>query len=237
MRKKQALKFASPIQTKRWLKCITDWAKIKNKTQTDVCNLIGFSNRSSLHRLSSGAIKRVKMEVIERTAKEAGLDINYINGLFDFKSKFSEARNIFSEFKETYYELYTEGNLYAASQIVRKAALFIFETLLPKDLHIALTLENKHGLYDKAQILCCPDNVQYFVVNLHGGQKCVQFTLSKRVNGLDLPIMEGDLDIHAVSSIKKYFNDNKKKSIKSKNAVDKFDTHAKKLVTASLNKI
>jgi hypothetical protein len=181
-------------------------------------------------------IKRVKMDVLERSVKEAGLDMNYINGLYDFRSKFSEVRNIFAEFKDTYYEACTSGNLYQAAQIVRKAALFMFETLVPKDLNITLHVENNKNLYDKAELLCSPDDIQTFVIRLYGGSQCVQFVFSRRVNGLDLPLIEGDLDSHAISTIKKYLSNNRKKVIKNKNAVAKFDDNAKKLTATYLDK-
>jgi hypothetical protein len=236
MRKKlRSGKFASPIQTKRWIKCLNDWAQLKNKSQGDVLRLVGYANRSSWYRLRDGAAKRVRLDVIERTVKEADLDLNYINGLFDFKSKFSEVRNIFNDFRDAYYDLISQGHRYQASQIVRKAALFLYESLVPKDMMLRLELVNRCNEYDTASLICSVDEIEFFIINIFGGTQCVQFNMSKKVGSADIPIMEGDLDIHAVSSIKSQFSHKKTAATKNKIKIDKFNAHAKKMTETSLN--
>lgn len=228
-------KFASPVKTKRWIKCLNDWAQAKNKTQGELAELLGYSNRSSWYRLRDGTAKRAKLEIIARTVKEAELDANYINGIFDFKSKFSEAKNIFTDFRDTYYELITKGNVYQASQIIRKAALFLYESLVPRDMLLTLELINRYNEYDSAKLICGVDELECFVINIFGGSKCVQFNMSKKVGSCDIPIMEGDLDLHAVSSIKSQFAHKKTAATKNKIKIDKFNSHAKKITENFLN--
>lgn len=234
MRKKaKASKFATPAQTRRWLKCITEWAKANNKSQDYLREFIGYANRSSWNRLKDGLVRRVKMEVVSRTVQDAGLDYNFINGLYDFKHKFSEVRNIFDDFKETYPLLVRQGHMYQASQIVRKAALFVFETLVPKDMLLSLAIDNRYNEYESAKIFCSIDSVESFCISIYGGPKRVQFTMHKKIGSVDIPVMEGDLDIHAVSAIKGQFAHRKKTQHTGKRSVAKFDAHAKKITENS----
>jgi hypothetical protein len=53
------------------------------------------------------------------------------------------------------------------------------------------------------------------------------FSLCKKINGMTVPIMEGDLDIHAVSAIKHQVSTGKKKHYKSQKSIAKFADNAK----------
>lgn len=168
------------------------------------------------------------MALVRTSTQQLGLDSNFINGVFDFKAKFSEARNIFTDFKETYAQCLGRGNQYQASQIVRKAAMFLFETLVPKDMLLTLEFINRKNEYETAKICCSMDEVNFYDITIFGGPLCVMFTLSKKMANMDLPIMEGDLDIHAVSAIKHQVSVGKKKYYKSQKSVAKFTDNAKK---------
>lgn len=220
--------FATPAQTQRWIKCLNGWAKTNNKTHTDISNLLGFSSRSGWYRLLQGVNKRARLALVRTSTQQLGLDSNFINGVFDFKAKFSEARNIFTDFKETYAQTSSTGNHYQASQIVRKAAMFLFETLVPKDMILSLEFINRNNEYETAKICCSPDEVNFYYISVFGGPLCVMFTLSKKIGNLDMPIMEGDLDIHAVSAIKHQVSVGKKKHYKSQKSIAKFTDNAKK---------
>lgn len=178
-----------------------------------------------------GDCKRARLSVIRDTTLRLGLDANFINGIFNFKSRFSEARNSFTDFKEVYSQCLSKGQHYMASQIVRKAALFVFETLVPKDIIISLELVNRNNECDSAKVMCSPDNITFFVINIFGGSQCVMFSMLKRMGSMEIPIMEGDLDIHAVSSIKSQISMYKKKEIKLRKDVAKFEDNAKQFST------
>ena len=219
--------FATPAQTQRWLKCLNSWAKANNKTQTDISNVLGFASRVNLYRLLKGVNKRARLSLIRTSTQQLGLDANFINGIFDFKAKFSEARNIFTDFKELYADCVSKGNQYQASQIVRKAAMFLFETLVPKDLILSLEFINRKNEYETAKILC-GDESNFYEVAVFGGPICVMFTLSKKAGSMNIPIMEGDLDIHSVSAIKHQVSVGKKKHYKAQKSIAKFTDNAKK---------
>lgn len=220
--------FATPAQTQRWIKCLNSWAKANDKSHTDISNILGFSSRSGWYRLLQGVNKRARLALVRTSTQQLGLDANFINGVFDFKGKFSEARNIFTDFKETYAQCLSKGNQYHASQIMRKAAMFLFETLVPKDMILSLEFINRKNEYETAKICCSPDEVNFYNINIFGGPICVMFTLSKKMGSLELPIMEGDLDIHAVSAIKHQVSVGKKKYYKSQKSIAKFTDNAKK---------
>lgn len=221
--------FATLAQTQRWIKCLNNWAKANNKTHTDISNVLGFSSRSGWYRLLQGVTKRARLSLIRTSTQQLGLDSKFIDGVFDFKSKFSEARNIFNEFKETYAQCVSQGNQYQASQIVRKAAMFLFETLVPKDTVLSLEFINRKNEYETAKIYCIPDEVTCYSISVFGGPICVMFTFSKKLSdSLEIPIMEGDLDIHAVSAIKHQVSVGKKIRYKSQKSIDKFTDNAKK---------
>jgi hypothetical protein len=218
--------FATPAQTQRWLKCLNSWAKANNKTQTDITKVLGFSSRSGWYRLLQGVNKRARLDLVRSSTQQLGLDSHFINGIFDFKAKFSEARNIFTDFKELYANCISIGNQYQASQIVRKAAMFLFETLVPKDMILSLEFVNRKNEYETAKILC-GDETNFYEVDVFGGPLCVMFTLSKKAGSMNIPVMEGALDIHAVSAIKHQVSVGKKKYYKSQKSIDKFADNAK----------
>jgi hypothetical protein len=219
--------FSTPAQTQRWIKCLNSWAKANNKTHTDISNTLGYSSRSAWYRLLQGVNKRARLALIRSSTQQLGLDANFINGIFDFKAKFSEARNIFTDFKESYAQCLGQGNQYQASQIVRKAAMFLFETLVPKDMILSLEFVNRKNEYETAKILCGDEN-NFYEIDIFGGPLCVMFTLSKKVGSMNIPVMEGDLDIHAVSAIKHQVTTGKKKHYKSQKSIAKFTDNAKK---------
>jgi len=219
--------FSTPAQTQRWIKCLNSWAKANNKTHTDISNMLGYSSRSGWYRLLQGVNKRARLALIRSSTQQLGLDANFINGIFDFKAKFSEARNIFTDFKESYAQCLGQGNQYQASQIVRKAAMFLFETLVPKDMILSLEFVNRKNEYETAKILCGDEN-NFYEIDVFGGHLCVMFTLSKKVGSMNIPVMEGDLDIHAVSAIKHQVTTGKKKHYKSQKSIAKFTDNAKK---------
>jgi len=219
--------FSTPAQTQRWIKCLNSWAKANNKTHTDISNMLGYSSRSGWYRLLQGVNKRARLALIRSSTQQLGLDANFINGIFDFKAKFSEARNIFTDFKESYAQCLGQGNQYQASQIVRKAAMFLFETLVPKDMILSLEFVNRKNEYETAKILCGDEN-NFYEIDIFGGPLCVMFTLSKKVGSMNIPVMEGDLDIHAVSAIKHQVTTGKKKHYKSQKSIAKFTDNAKK---------
>jgi len=219
--------FATPAQTQRWIKCLNSWAKANNKTHTDISNTLGYSSRSAWYRLMQGVNKRARLALIRSSTQQLGLDANFINGIFDFKAKFSEARNIFTDFKESYAQCLGQGNQYQASQIVRKAAMFLFETLVPKDMILSLEFVNRKNEYETAKIVCGDEN-NFYEIDIFGGPLCVMFTLSKKVGSMNIPVMEGDLDIHAVSAIKHQVTTGKKKHYKSQKSIAKFTDNAKK---------
>ncbi len=220
--------FATPAQTQRWLKCVNSWAKANNKNQTDISNTLGFSSRSAWYRLLQGINKRARLTLVRSSTQQLCLDANFINGIYDFKAKFSEARNIFTDFKELYANCISNGNQYQASQIVRKAAMFLFETLVPKDMILSLEFINRKNEYETAKICCSSDESIFYDIVIFGGRMCVMFTLSKQLGNMSVPIMEGDLDIHAVSAIKHQVSVGKKKYYKSQKSIDKFADNAKK---------
>lgn len=218
--------FATPAQTQRWLKCLNSWAKANDKNNTDISNILGFSSRAGWYRLLQGVNKRARLALIQSSTQQLGLDVNFINGVFDFKAKFSEARNIFTDFKELYAQYASKGNQYQASQIVRKAAMFLFETLVPKDMILSLEFINRKNEYETAKIIC-GDEANFYEIAIFGGPICVMFTLSKKVGSMNIPVMEGDLDIHAVSAIKHQVTTAKKKHYKTQKSVAKFADNAK----------
>jgi len=218
---------ATPAQTKRWVTCLTQWAKVNNKTHADIAEIIGFS-ASSWYRLIRGINKRTRLSYITSSTRQLGLDADYINGIFDFKNRFSEYKNIFTDFKELYAQYSRQGNNYQASQIVRKAAVFIYETLVPKDMILSLSLVNRNNEYETAEIHCSSNEIDFYVITIYGGAACVMFTLSKKMGSFNMPIMEGDLDTHAVSAIKHQVSVGKKKYYKSQKSVAKFTDNAKK---------
>lgn len=220
--------FATPAQTQRWVKCVNNWAKANKKTQDDICEALGFAWRSCWNSYSNGARKRVRLNIMRESIKAMGLDSNFINGVYDFKSKFTETRNIFTDFKEEYFEYISKGNQYQAGQIVRKAAMFVFETLVPRDIIIKLEIINKRNLVEMCRISCTYNEVEYFFINVFGGPKCVMFTMSRRFNNVDIPIFEGDLDISAVSSIKHQIVVRRKKEQITTSRLAKFEDNAKK---------
>lgn len=219
--------FSTPAQTQRWIKCLNSWAKANNKTHTDISNMLGYSSRSGWYRLLQGVNKRARLALIRSSTQQLGLDANFINGIFDFKAKFSEARNIFTDFKESYAQCLGQGNQYQASQIVRKAAMFLFETLVPKDMILSLEFVNRKNEYETAKILCGDEN-NFYEIDIFGGSLCVMFTLSRKTGSMNIPVMEGDLDIHAVSAIKHQVATGKKKYYKSQKSIAKFTDNAKK---------
>lgn len=223
--------YATPAQTNRWVKCLRDWAKVNGKTNTQICEMLGFDSRTSWYRIIKGEHKRTRARLIQSTSQQLGLDINFINGVYDFKSKFSEARNIFTEFKDTYTQYMKQGNQYHASQIIRKAAMFLYETLVPKDLMLHLEFENRKNLYESAKITCSPDELNFYKIDIFGGPQCVMFTLSRMAGSCVIPMMEGDLDIHAVSAIKHHISVSKKRQTKTQTVVAKFEDNAKKYAT------
>jgi hypothetical protein len=190
--------------------------------------MLGYSSRSGWYRLLQGVNKRARLALIRSSTQQLGLDSNFINGIYDFKAKFSEARNIFTDFKELYAQYRSQGNQYQASQIVRKAAMFVYETLVPKDMLLNLEFTNRQNQYETTKITCSPDEVNFYDIVVFGGPICVMFTLSKKVGSADMPIMEGDLDIHAVSAIKHQVSVGKKKHYKSQKSIAKFEDNAKK---------
>jgi hypothetical protein len=220
--------FATPAQTQRWIKCLISWSKANNKTHTDISNMLGYSSRSGWYRLLQGVNKRARLALIRNSTQQLGLDSNFINGVFDFKAKFSEARNIFTDFKELYAQYLSQGNQYQASQIVRKAAMFLFETLVPKDMLLSLEFVNRKNEYETAKICCSADEINFYEITVFGGPICVMFTLSKKTGSLSMPVMEGDLDIHAVSAIKHQVSTGKKKYSSTQKSVAKFTDNAKK---------
>lgn len=228
---KKRATYATPAQTQRWLKCLQQWAKAHRKTQDDICKMLGFANRSSYWRLADQSVKRVRMKVLRESANTVGLDMDFIMGVYNFKDKFSDARNIFMEFREAYCEYRAKGHVYQASQIVRKAAMFIFETLVPKGLDAKLEVEVRSSGYESARIICLPDGIDLYVISIYGAESCVQFTLTRAMGGttVQIPVMEGDLDIHAVSAIKRQLSYKKKKATSSKKEIAKFSEHAKKM--------
>jgi hypothetical protein len=219
--------FATPAQTQRWIKCLNSWAKANDKSHTDISNMLGFSSRSGWYRLLQGVNRRARLALIRSSTQQLGLDSNFINGVFDFKAKFSEARNIFTDFKESYAQCLGQGNQYQASQIVRKAAMFLYETLVPKDMILGLELTNRKNEYESAKIYCSLDETNLYYITIFGGPICVMFSLCKKINGMTVPIMEGDLDIHAVSAIKHQVSTGKKKHYKSQKSIAKFADNAK----------
>lgn len=219
--------FATPAQTQRWIKCLNSWAKANDKTHTDISNMLGYSSRSGWYRLLQGVNRRARLALIRSSTQQLGLDSNFINGVFDFKAKFSEARNIFTDFKESYAQCLGQGNQYQASQIVRKAAMFLYETLVPKDMILGLELTNRKNEYESAKIYCSIDGINMYYITIFGGPICVMFSLCKKINGMTVPIMEGDLDIHAVSAIKHQVSTGKKKHYKSQKSIAKFEDNAK----------
>jgi hypothetical protein len=219
--------FATPAQTQRWIKCLNSWAKANDKNNTDIANLLGFTSRAGWYRLLQGVNKRARLALIQSSTQQLGLDVNFINGVFDFKAKFSEARNIFTDFKELYAQYMSKGNQYQASQIVRKAAMFLFETLVPKDMILSLEFVNRKNEYETAKIVC-GDEDSFYEMDVFGGPICVMFTLSKKLGSMRIPIMEGGLDIHAVSAIKHQISTVKKKHYKTQKSVAKFTDNAKK---------
>lgn len=222
-------KFASPQQTKRWLRCINAWAKANDKSQDDMAQILDFSCRSSWCRLKTGQVKRVNLETLKRTTADLGLDINYINGVFNYKNKFSEYKNVFSEFKQTYAAYASAGQQYHASQLVRKAALFLYEALVPKDLYLKLNFDNKKNEFESIKLFCSADEIEIFVIDIYGGSSCIRFSLSRNIGSMLLPIMEGDFDAHAVASIKLQLSHKKKIQKTTKKNIDKFELNAKKL--------
>ncbi len=222
---------ATPAQTQRWTKSVNDWAKAHRKSQAELCDIVGYSNRSSWYRLMRGKCQRARLQLIRDSSQKLNLDVHYINGIFNFKSKFSEARNSFTDFKEVYAECVSKGQAYMASQIVRKAALFVFETLVPKNITLHLELVNRQNVCEYAKIHCSPDDITCFVINIYGGQQCVMFNIFKKVGSMEIPTMEGDLDIHAVSAIKNQINIFKRKEVSQKKYIAKFEDNAKKFST------
>lgn len=223
--------FATPAQTQRWIKCILAWAKANDKSNIEIGKYLGFGSKVHWYRLMDGRCKRARLELIESTTKQLGLDANFINGLFDYKSKFSEARNIFNDFKEVYAAYVKKGNAYLASQIVRKAALFVYETLVPKDLFMHLDIINRKNNFESANIICSTDDIEFFKINIYGGPQCVMFTMSKKVGNVEIPIMEGDLDIHALSAIRMQVAARQQKFVRGKKSIEKFEDNAKKFAT------
>ena len=226
--------FATPTQTKKWIKCVNSWAQANNKSPADICALLGFANRSSWHRLLHGTVKRVKLSVLMMTVKTAGLDLDYINGIYNYKYKFSESRNIFSDFKASYRAHITAGHYYSAAQIIRKAAIFIFETLIPNDLQLTLTMENASNLYEAACVRCDFDNVSY-TIGVFGDQLCVKFRMSKKTlnkgiaSNVDIPIMEGDLDMHGSTAIKKVIMRERKNHVRNVTTSKIFENNARRI--------
>ncbi|MEN6624147.1 MAG: hypothetical protein ABFD50_21695 [Smithella sp.] len=226
--KKKKQIYASPAQTQRWIKCLLAWAKANNKTYNELTTMLGFKSRITIYRLAEGKRARTRISLIQSSIKEFGLDANYIYGVYDFKSKFSEARNIFTEFKELYAEYKSQGNFYQSSQIVRKAAMFVFETLVPKDILLHLEFTNRKNEYESASVTCSSDDKNFFRINIFGGPHCVMFTMSKLQGNMELPIMEGDLDIHALSSIRLQVTAALKGRRKVKKEAAQFEDNAKK---------
>jgi hypothetical protein len=233
MSKKSNRVYATPAETRRWIKCLDAWAKLKNKSQDDICDLLGFSHRSSWFRLKNGEIKRIKLSILNHSAEVADLDTNFIKGFLDLRRKFAETKNVFDDFKYTYREYINNGNKYQASQIIRKAALFMFEVLVPRDIVLRLELENKFNVHETARIHVSVDDKDYFVINIYGGNVCVQYNLARVASEGLIPVMEGDLDMHAVRSIKNQFVRRDKQREIEKKVVVKFSTNAKKMAERS----
>jgi predicted XRE-type DNA-binding protein len=222
---------ASPSQTQRWLKCILNWAKTNRVSHTELCDTLGFASRTSLSKLMNGKIKRARIKMIHESAQQFGLDINFINGIFDYKSKFSEVRNIFYEFKEAYANCINQGQLYQAAQIVRKAANFVYEALVPKDIIINLELTNRKNEVETAVITCSADELEFFRINVYGGNFSVMFNMTKIIGSMEIGVMEGDLDAHAVSAIRHKLSANKKRYRRNKKEIDKFEDNAKRFAS------
>lgn len=221
--------YATAAQTKRWVKCLNEWANARGVNSDDLCEMLGFAHRSSWQRLMTGDIRRVKMDVMVKSIQECALNNAYIHGIYDYKSCFSEARNIFMDFRDVYASFASKGQFYQASQIIRKAAVFIFESLVPKDIFINLHMENRRNEYESAKLICSVDETEFFTINIFGDRRCVRFTMSKKVGSAEVPVMEGDLDIHAVAAIKNQLSNRKKLAIEYKKTVDRFSENAKQM--------
>lgn len=227
--KKYQSKFATPLQTRRWVKCLEEWAKNKGKSGTDICEVLGYANKSSWSRIRDGTCSKVRIETLQQGISKCGLNSAYINGYLDYKSKFSEARNIFVDFKTTYADYMARGQYFHAAQIVRKAAMFIYETLVPKDMLLYLSLENRLNTYESAKVIASIDGNTFYTVSVFGDTHCIKFTMSKKLGSSDIPVMEGDLDVHAVSAIKRVFAHTKNIATSSKRSIAKFTENANKL--------
>lgn len=229
MRKNQG-KFATPPQTRRWVKCLEDWAKRKGKSGADICEVLGYANKSSWSRLRDGTCSKVRIDTLQLGIAKCGLNTSYINGYLDYKNKFTEARNIFTDFKQTYATYIVRGQYFHAAQIVRKAAMFIYETLVPKDMALLhLSLENRLNNYESAKVTASVDGNTCYTVSVFGDSHCIKFTMVKKLGSSDVPVMEGDLDVHAVSAIKRVFVHTKKTAASSKRSIAKFTDNANRL--------
>lgn len=226
---REKAKFATPQQTKRWIRCVLAWAKSNGKKQEDLKDILNFSCRSSWCRLVSGQVKRVRLDTFRKTIADLNLDIHYINGVFNYKNKFSDFKNVFQEFKDLYAAYVSMGQLHHAAQLVRKATLFLYESLVPKNLVMKLQISNNQNEFETNRITCGIGDMDQYLIDLIGGPKCIQFTFSKIKGTLMLPIMEGEFDVHTVAAIKLQLSNKRNKVKLSKKSIDKFDQNAKQL--------
>lgn len=205
-----------------------------NISSDDLIAKLDFKHRSSWSRLVNGEVVAVRQDVMQRTIKEMELNADFINGIYNYKSKLSEVRNIFSDFRKLYSAHKAKGQIYQCSQIIRKAAVFIFESLVPLDLNIYLEMVNKNNNYELSKITCGVEDGDTFVITVFGDKLCVRFSMSKKVGSMDIPVMEGDLDTHALSAIRRHFQAKKRSEAFHKETKAKFASNAKKLSDALL---
>lgn len=226
----EPLKYASVAQTKRWVKCMKVWAVKHNKnTSRKLHSIFNFPSDQYWYWISSGTIKKVRQDIMLRTIDYCKLDVNYINGISDHRKRPKDIVNIFEEFSSIYLYNMDNNLLYQASQIVRKAALFLYETLVPKDFVLTLNIHNHKNTFEKIEIDIAPVDTQVFSILVFGGVESVQFCLRKRLGSSYIPIIEGDLNASAVSTIKSYILERTQSEAKSKETLVKFDTNAKSL--------
>lgn len=229
--------YASGPQTRRWVYCVKEWAKARGKNTLEVANMLGYKCTTQWYLLRDGTVKRVKLDILQKSAAAAGLDINYINGIYSTKTKYIDASNVFTDMRDMYAECMAKGNRYQAAQIVRKSAMFVFETLVPKDMNLVLMLETKGSEYESAKITCSIGDVDSYVIVFFGDVNNIKYMLQKKAGSAYVPVMEGDLDIHAVSAIKKHFSYRYNKPMADKKQQEKFAENARKMARDALDMI
>jgi hypothetical protein len=144
-------------------------------------------------------------------------------GRFDDLTKTHERLEILIEWYNAWTIVENNVALFIQYMISKRKQRY----LVPKDMILSLEFVNRKNEYETANIVC-GDEANFYEINVFGGPLCVMFTLSKKVGSMNIPVMEGDLDIHAVSAIKHQISTVKKKHYKTQKSVATFTDNAKK---------